>query len=259
MQQRTALVTGANGVIGLAICQQLSQQGFRVVLACRDVGRGRQASKRVPGSELEVVDVSQRQAITELAARWHGPLHVLVNNAGITPKKREETPEGIELQLATNVLGYLWLAQALLPVLKETAEQQGEPSRIVNVASYWAGGLDLDDLEFRRRRYDNDGAYRQSKQANRMLTRAQAEELDPKLVTVNACHPGDVPSTLASNLGFGGHQTAAEAADTPAWLAFGEEGGRITGGWFSDRGQSTCRFMQDSAAVAALFAACKSY
>jgi retinol dehydrogenase-13 len=82
------------------------------------------------------------------------------------------------------------------------------PARVVNVASYWAGGLDLEDLEFKRRRYDNDGAYRQSKQADRMLTVAFAERLERSHVTVNACHPGDLVSTLSRNLGFGGHQRA---------------------------------------------------
>jgi NAD(P)-dependent dehydrogenase (short-subunit alcohol dehydrogenase family) len=80
---------------------------------------------------------------------------------------------------------------------------------VVNVASYWAGGLDLGDLELERRRYDNDAAYRQSKQADRMLSVAFAERLRDAGVTANACHPGDVVSTLSRNLGFGGHETPA--------------------------------------------------
>ena len=85
---------------------------------------------------------------------------MLVNNAAITPRQRQETPEGIELQFATNVLGYFWLTRAFAEQLKA-----GSPSRVANVASYWAGDLDLDDLEFRKRPYNNDTSYRQSKQA----------------------------------------------------------------------------------------------
>ena len=125
-----------------------------------------------------------------------------VNNAATTPRRREETPEGIELQFATNVLGYFWMMTAFRGHLVDSA-----PARVVNVASYWAGGLDLGDLEFERRRYDNDAAYRQSKQADRMLSVAFAERLRDAGVTANACHPEDVVSTLSRNLGFGGHET----------------------------------------------------
>jgi NAD(P)-dependent dehydrogenase (short-subunit alcohol dehydrogenase family) len=72
----------------------------------------------------------------------------LLNNAAITPPVRSCTPEGIELQFATNVLGYFWMTEALTPFLS-----QGSAAHIVNVVSYWAGGPDLEDLEFKRRHY----------------------------------------------------------------------------------------------------------
>jgi NAD(P)-dependent dehydrogenase (short-subunit alcohol dehydrogenase family) len=90
---------------------------------------------------------------------------------------------------------------------------------VVNVASYWAGGLQLNDLEFRFRRYDNDTAYRQSKQADRMLTRAFATHFANRNVTVNSCHPGDVRSKLSGVLGFGGYETPVQGAATPLYLA----------------------------------------
>jgi len=65
-------------------------------------------------------------------------------------------------------------------------------ARIVNVASYWAGGLNLDDVEFKNRHYNNDSAYRQSKQANRMLSTYSSSLLAPDGIKVNACHPGEV-------------------------------------------------------------------
>ena len=93
---------------------------------------------------VEVADVSRRADLEALARRVSGPLDVLIQNAATAPHRRQETPEGIEVQLATNVLAYLWLAEALLPALERAAA--ASQSRIVNVASYWAGDLDLADL-----------------------------------------------------------------------------------------------------------------
>lgn len=192
---RVAMVTGATGVIGGAIARGLAEHGYEVVLACRDEARAQHVASSLAGARVEVVDVARRDAVRALWARFEGPLDVLVNNAAVTPRAREETPEGIERQWATNVLGYLWMVDALRDAL-----QAGQEPRVVNVASYWAGELDLADPEFRRRPYDNDGAYRQSKQADRMLTVSLAEELRDAGVIVNAFHPGDLPSTLARNL-----------------------------------------------------------
>jgi NAD(P)-dependent dehydrogenase (short-subunit alcohol dehydrogenase family) len=198
-----------------------------------------------------IVDVSSRESIEELVASFVGPLHVLINNAAIAPRRRETTPEGIERQFATNVLGYLRMTQAFADLLARSA-----PSRVVNVASYWAGDLDMDDLEFRRRRYDNDAAYRQSKQANRMLTVALADELAPR-VTVNACHPGDVDSKLSADLGFGGHESPESGADTPVFVATDPTGQHVTGAYFEHRRAKQCRFGADREAVRALYALCR--
>jgi NAD(P)-dependent dehydrogenase (short-subunit alcohol dehydrogenase family) len=202
----------------------------------------------------ELVDLSRRASIYALAERWRGPLHVLVNNAGTTPRQRLQTPEGIEMQFATNVLGYFWLTRAFADILKRSA-----PARVVNVASYWAGDLDLSDLEFVRRRYDNNTAYRQSKQANRMLTVAFAERLREDGVTVNVCHPGDVHSALSHNLGFGGSQSADAGARTPVWLATGREGGEQSGRYFEHKRRVDCRFAGDRQAIEKLYEICASY
>lgn len=254
-----ALVTGANGAIGKAIAEGLAADGLEVVLGCRNEKAGGKAVESIQRStgnravRLELVDVSRRASIEALARRWQGPLDVLVNNAAIAPRRREETPEGIERQLATNVLGYLWMSEALSEML---AASQG---RIVNVASYWAGGLEVDDLEFKRRRYDNDAAYRQSKQADRMLTVALADRLRERSISVNACHPGDVRSQLSGDLGFGGSQSPEQGAETPLYLALEPAGAEHTGDYFAGRRQERCRFGEDRAAVDALYATLSAY
>jgi NAD(P)-dependent dehydrogenase (short-subunit alcohol dehydrogenase family) len=202
----------------------------------------------------QFVDLARRHSIAALAEQWQGPVNVLVNNAASTPRRREETAEGVELQFATNVLGYFWMIQSFRGRLINSA-----PARVINVASYCAGGLDLGDLEFHRRHYNNDTAYRQSKQADRMLTVAFAERFRDAGVTVNACHPGDVVSTLSRNLGFGGSETPNQAAKTPAWLATGSTGSRETGKYYEHQRSVICRFGSDRDAVEALFRAFEGY
>jgi NAD(P)-dependent dehydrogenase (short-subunit alcohol dehydrogenase family) len=152
------------------------------------------------------------------------------------------------------VLGYFWMTRAFQDILAKSA-----PSRVIFVASYWAGDLDLGDLEFRRRRYNNNRAYRQSKQADRMLAVAFAERLKSKGISVNACHPGDVNSKLSNNLGFGGHESPDEGADTPVWLATEEVGQKETGKYFEHRQEVRDRFAQDRSAVEALYQKCLEY
>jgi len=254
---RVAMVTGANGAIGLGICQGLAEHGLEVVMVCRNAEKARQAARAVEqavaGARLrtETVDVSRKAEVFAFAGRFAGRLDVLVNNAAIAPRRRSETPEGIELEFATNVLGYAWMMQAFAQALAASA-----PARIVNVASYWAGDLDLDDVQFKQRDYNNDTAYRQSKQCDRMLTVAFAKQLSPAGITVNACHPGDVHSTLSHSLGYGGHETPAQGADTPVWLATDAQVASVTGKYFAARRQQSCEFARDEHAIARLVAIC---
>jgi len=258
---RLALVTGATGAIGKAIALELAlMPGYSVILVCRDREKAERAAGEIANRSgndrvsFEIVDLSSKESIGAFAQGLKQPVHVLVNNAAASPRSRQETPAGIELQFATNVLGYFWLTWALIDHLRA-----GTPSRVVNVASYWAGDLDLDDLEFRRRPYNNNTAYRQSKQANRMLTVAFAERFREHGVSVNACHPGDVDSKLSNDLGFGGHETPKQGARTPVWLATDRVCQQETGKYFADLRAQRCRFGEDRAAVNALYEACAAY
>lgn len=253
------VVTGATGMIGGAIVRQLAADPrHHITLLCRNEGRGKALADELNGItghtrvRCLTTDLSRRLSVLHSAEKITGAVHVLINGAAIAPRSRLESPEGIELQFATNVLGYLWLTLALSASL-----QQADKSHVVNVASYWAGGLDLNDLEFRHRAYNNDAAYRQSKQANRMLTVALARHFGGTAVRVNACHPGDTRSTLSRDLGFGGHESPAECADTPLWLA--TQPLNDTGAYFERRGRVRCQFGEDATAVDALFQQCLRY
>ncbi len=257
---RTVIVTGAYGAIGKAIARGMAEQGYQLSLVgrdeaalndcCRDLIR-QTGNKHISWMQA---DLSKKQEVKALAAQWRGPLHVLINNAATTPRTRQETPQGIELQFATNVLGYFWMMQYFAPYM-----QGLDNARIVNVASYWAGDLDMEDLEFKRRRYDNDTAYRQSKQANRMLTVAFAKRLKPQGISVLSAHPGDVRSKLSTNLGYGGWESPEEGAATPLYCALDPGLNNITGAYFANNRQEACRFSANEAEVEQLYALCAGY
>src|SRR5450432_1391606 len=175
------LVTGATAGIGHAIALSLCEQGAQVCIAARNRERGTTAAAeltRLTGKPVSVVvmdlarPASVRTGAAEVLERFP-TLDVLVNNAGVWSANRAQTPDGLELTWATNVLGYYLLTELLAPRLGQSATP-GDPSRVVMVASGLAHSLDLDDPEFKRRKYSGIKAYAQSKQADRMLTRSFA-------------------------------------------------------------------------------------
>jgi NAD(P)-dependent dehydrogenase (short-subunit alcohol dehydrogenase family) len=256
---RNAIVTGAYGAIGREIARGLFEQGYRVIL----VGRSRPGLEQLKvdleggadkgRARYRVVDLSRKQGIVDMARDYGEPLDVLINNAATAPQKRQETPDGIELQWATNVLGYYWMIQSFLPNLMRAPE-----GRIVNVASYWAGGLNLDDPEFRKRPYNNDVAYRQSKQANRMLSSGFSGLFEGK-IAVNSCHPGDTNSKLSNDLGFGGSEPARELAKTPIYLATDKGMAGSSGGYYVNCKAAHCQFAKNKEGVTKLMELCSGY
>lgn len=258
--ERTAIVTGAYGAIGKAIAEGMAAKGYRLFMLGRDQKALDEARREIISKtgntrvEVRALDLSRKNEIRSLAEQWEGPLHVLINNAAATPRSRMETPEGIEMQFATNVLGYFWMTQYFAPFMEGLSD-----ARIVNVASYWAGDLRLDDLEFRIRRYHNDTAYRQTKQANRMLTAAFAARLSEKNIAVLAAHPGDVNSKLSNNLGYGGWEPPEKGADTPLYCATDPALKGLTGKYFEHLEETPCPFAADSRAVEELFRLCERY
>jgi retinol dehydrogenase-13 len=258
--KHTAIVTGAYGAIGKAIAEGIARHGYRLFLAGRDPEKLQHTCSELisatsnPEIFPAVVDLSSNRQIREFAERWNQPLNLLVNNAATAPKRRVESEDGIEMQWAVNVLAYYRLTELLSPFFPDHSG-----ARVVNVASYWAGGLDMRDPEFKTRHYDNDDAYRQAKQANRMLSVAHAEILKPRGITVNSCHPGDVNSKLSNAFGFGGHETPAQGAATPLFLALSEEVTNTSGCYFEHLRKATCSFSTDQTVNRKLFDLCKSY
>ena len=258
---RTAIVTGGASGIGAAVARGLAAVGMRVVIACRDEERGETARAAVVAAtgnedvELLIVDLASQASIRDAARRFretHDRLDVLVNNAGTVPDARKETVDGIELTFATNVLAYHLLTEELLPLLR--ANEEG--ARVVNVASGMAYGLELDDVEFRRRPWSSSAAYAQSKHADRLLTWALARRLAGSRVTANAMTPGPVATPLLTALAPGmTGRSVDEGADTIVWLAASPEPRKKNGAWWSDRTEGVCK-LRDEATEEALWALC---
>jgi len=259
--KKLALVTGATGAIGKAISLSLVATGnYRVLMVVKNEGKALKVMEdirrltRSVDIRYAIADLSRKSQIIKLASTINEPVHVLVNNAATTPQNRTETPEGIEMQFAANVLGYYWMIESFTPLLKS-----GKHARVVNVASYWAGGLDMSDLEFKRRQYNNDSAYRQSKQADRMLSAAFSEKLAAEKISVNACHPGDVNSALSNSMGFGGSESPNQGAETPLWLATSPDVAGLSGIYFEHRKPHVCSFSKKLKDVEKLFEICGTY
>jgi NAD(P)-dependent dehydrogenase (short-subunit alcohol dehydrogenase family) len=199
---RTCLVTGANSGIGKETALGLARMGARVVLVCRNQQKGESALadiQRQTGSshlDLLIADMSSFGSVRGLAERvqqLYPQLDVLINNAGAAVRRRTLSADGIEMTVAGNYLGPALLTSLLLDLLKSSA-----PSRIVNVSSEAQRNsrLDLNDLQFEKRKYNPLAAYGQSKLLMNAFTFELARRLQGTGVTANCLHPGVVATNI---------------------------------------------------------------
>jgi len=249
MSMKQFIVTGANGTIGKEIVKGLAKTGAAVVLACRrkDAGEktieqiGKEANLSKEHLKVMEVDLSSQQSIRKFVNDFtstHDKLDGLVQTASIVSQTKKLSVDGIEMTFATNVMAYFMLMELLQDIMKKST-----PSRIVNVSSNYAGHMDLSDLQFDKRQYNHDSAYRQSKQAERMLSWTYAEKLRDTGVTVNACHPGVVTSPLLAGLMSGGGSDSPEkGAVVPLFLSLNPDLEKVTGKYFYQSKEKACQF-----------------
>ncbi|MEU7818263.1 oxidoreductase [Pseudonocardia sp. NPDC049154] len=194
---RTVVVTGANSGIGLEAARALAAAGAHVVLACRNTAKGAAAAASLTGStEVRELDLADLSSVGRFAADLDRPVDVLVNNAGLMAVPEQRTADGFEMQLGTNFLGHFALTGLLLPRITD---------RVVTLSSlmHRIGRIDLDDLNWERRRYQRWLAYGQSKLADLMF----AYELQHRFVAAGsllrsvAAHPGYAATNLQTRTG----------------------------------------------------------
>ena len=207
---KTALVTGASRGIGLAIARGLGRAGAHVIMVGRDPSRIEQAAAELGKEGLRVearaLDVADEDAVSRLFEGLSGPVHVLVNNAGImddgVPTWDEPVASWDEV-MAINVRGPFLMCRAAVPVMRG----QGW-GRIVNVSS--GMGAFSDGLS------GGHPAYRVSKAALNALTKNLAAELSREPILVNAMCPGWVRTDMG---GPSAPRTVEQGADTAIFLA----------------------------------------
>jgi retinol dehydrogenase-14 len=245
MRGKVCLVTGSNSGIGKATALGLARLGASVVMVCRDQSKGEAAQAEIktksgnPSVDLLIADLASQQSIRQLAkevTERYQQLHVLVNNAGVSPAHRTLTVDGLETTFAVNHLAPFLLTNLLLDRLKASA-----PARIVTVASTAQSALNFDDLQGEKH-YSMLGTYGQSKLANVLFTYELARRLEGSGVTANCLHPGVVSTNLArdftplfrwmAKLFF---ISPEKGAQTSVYLASSPEVEGISGKYFSKK------------------------
>jgi 3-oxoacyl-[acyl-carrier protein] reductase len=229
LDTRIAFITGASRGIGLACAQALSEAGHRVVLAARNREKLEEAASRLPGSYIVEIDMGSADSVKAAfsqAAKEFGRIDILVNNAAITRDglsmrmKKADWDAVIE----TNLTGSFLAIQQVLPAMMR--ERWG---RIVNISSVVAQGGNAGQAN-----------YVASKAGLIGLTKAIAQEMASRKVTVNAVAPGFIDTDMTSVLSAELKEkiqsaiplkrmgTAAEVAAAVEFLC-SEKAGYITG------------------------------
>ncbi|GAA2331628.1 SDR family NAD(P)-dependent oxidoreductase [Streptomyces kunmingensis] len=226
-----AIVTGGSSGLGVETARALVSAGAEVTLAVRNPTAGDAVAEGIAKStggirpRVVPLDLADRATVTRFVDAWEGPLHLLVNNAGVVTGGLERTREGWELQFATNHLGHFALATGLHDALARGAADRGG-ARIVSVSStaHMRSGIDFDDLHFERRGYDPQIAYAQSKTANSLFAVEATRLWASDGIIANAVNPGGVATGLQRN--FTAQQKAsldaAEAAGVFTYKTVGQ-------------------------------------
>ncbi|PZG15804.1 SDR family NAD(P)-dependent oxidoreductase [Nonomuraea aridisoli] len=198
-----AIVTGASSGIGLATARSLARAGAEVTLAIRNTDAGAKAAADILAStgnhdvHVAALDLADRASVAGFVQGWDGPLHLLINNAGVITNGLFRNAEGWELQFATNHLGHFALSLGLHDALAAGAAERSE-ARIVSVSStaHMRSPIVFDDIHFERREYDPQAAYAQSKTANSLFAVEATRRWAPDGIFTNAVNPGGVATGL---------------------------------------------------------------
>jgi NAD(P)-dependent dehydrogenase (short-subunit alcohol dehydrogenase family) len=204
---RVAVITGANTGLGYETAAALAAHGAHVVLAVRNLDKGKDAATRIaattPNADvaLQELDLTSQESIHAAAEQLRSDydrIDLLINNAGVMWTPKSTTKDGFELQFGTNHLGHFAFTGLLLDRLLPVAG-----SRIVTVSSIGhrlRADIHFDDLQWERS-YDRVAAYGQSKLANLLFTYELQRRLAPHGTTIAAAaHPGGSQTELSRNL-----------------------------------------------------------
>ena len=215
---KRAIVTGGSSGIGIETARVLASAGAEVTLAVRNTEAGHKVASEIqaatgnPNVLVAALELSDQASIKAFAAAWQGPLHILINNAGIMAlPERTESPEGWEMQFATNFMGHFALTVGLHGALAAAGG-----ARVVSVSSNGSlfAPVFFDDLHFRFIPYDPLVAYGQSKSACALLAVEATRRWAKDGIYANSLNPGAIATNLQKHTG--GLKTPVERRKTPA-------------------------------------------
>jgi NAD(P)-dependent dehydrogenase (short-subunit alcohol dehydrogenase family) len=211
---KRAIVTGGSSGIGVETARALAGTGAEVTLAVRDTAAGDRTAADIDGDvRVAQLDLADQASVRAFAGAWDGPLHILVNNAGVMAiQEIARTPEGWEMQFATNHLGHFALALGLHDALAADGD-----ARIVSVSSaaHLRSPIVWDDIHFDFREYEPWAAYGQSKTANVLFAVEATRRWADDGITANSLMPGGIATRLQRHLEPDYMQKARRARNLP--------------------------------------------
>lgn len=213
LKGKVYIVTGSNSGVGYETAQQLVKQGAHVVMACRrpDAGEEARQSFEAPKGTSEVIkcDLADLESVRSFVKTFkskHDRLDGLMCNAGMVNMKNEAvyTKDGFEMTWAVSYFGHFLMVESLLDLLKKTAPARiGILSSVVHANSPKnRAKVHLDDLHYKKRKFNNFAAYGEVKVASVLYAKELAERLAGTGVTTASIHPGWARSNFGSGGGF---------------------------------------------------------
>jgi NAD(P)-dependent dehydrogenase (short-subunit alcohol dehydrogenase family) len=252
---RRVIVTGGASGIGIETARALAGAGAEVTLAVRNLEAGQQVAADITETTkndkvlVAPLELTDQTSVAAFVRNWDGPLHVLINNAGVMAPPLTRTPEGWELQFATNHYGHFALAKGLYRALAAA-----DGARVVSVSSsaHQMSPVVFEDIHFLDREYTPWTGYGQSKTANILFALEAGKRWADDGIVVNSLMPGGIRTNLQRHVdleeiarlraerGAGAMpwKTIEQGASTSVLLAASPLVEGVTGRYFEDNNEA---------------------
>jgi NAD(P)-dependent dehydrogenase (short-subunit alcohol dehydrogenase family) len=246
---RRAVVTGAASGIGIETARTLARRGADVTIAARRLDAADRVAEDIkadtgnPNVHTAALELTDRKSVAGFAAAWEGPLHLLINNAGVMMiQDLTRDARGHEMQFATNHLGHFDLTTRLHGAL---ADAEGARVVVLSSSGHLFGPVVFDDIDYRFRSYDPLSGYAQSKTAEILFAVGATQRWAKDGILVNAVNPGAIATELQRHVGgklatpVDQQKTVQQGASTTIFAAVSPQLEGIGGRYFNDNTEAT--------------------